>query len=172
MSEAGSIRDSRRIAARANLEIAVACEFLELQDALSTYEIDATGSVETVTQILTDLGPERAEAIRTAFFEREGVQDQFPTNELSAGVIESACTLLGVVQADRWTFEKADQDIPPLCQGGDDHLGYVVDLNESGVSATRGLDMLRALWESNSRGTPRIARTGSFHAGKHGLCRP
>jgi hypothetical protein len=61
--------------------------------------------------------------------------------------------MLGVVAEDRWTFEKADQDLPGLCAKGDAELSYVVDLNESGGSTTRGLDMLRVLWNGKSQGT-------------------
>lgn len=135
------------------LETAMACAFPELQETLEGYEVDAAGTVQAVAQILTDLPPERTEEIRTAFFARERADRGFATNELSSEAVSCACQLLGVSEADRWTFDKADQDLPGLCEAGDAELSYVVDLNESGGSPTRGLDMLQALWTGNSKGT-------------------
>lgn len=135
------------------LEIAQACEFLELEKALATYEIDAAEAVQTITQILTDLSGERVEAIRDAFFSREKADKGFPTNELSADAITSARQLLGVAANDCWTFEQAERGLPGLCETGDAHLSYIVDLNESGGSPTRGLSILRRLWDLKSRGT-------------------
>lgn len=135
------------------LEISQACEFPELKTALATYDIDAAGAVQTITQILTDLSGERVEAIRDAFFSREKAEKGFPTNELSADAITSARQLLGVAANDCWTFEQADGGLPGLCETGDADLSYIVDLNESGGSPTRGLDILRTLWDRKSRGT-------------------
>ncbi len=136
-----------------SLETALACAFPELQTALEGYEIDPAGAVQTITQILTDLDAQRIEEIRATFFAQERTEKSFPTNELSGDAIASACQLLGVAAEDRWTFEKADRDLPGLCEAGDAELSYVVDLNESGGSATRGLDMLQALWNGKSQGT-------------------
>ena len=136
-----------------SLETALACAFPELQAALEAYETDPASAVQNVAQIITDLDAQRIEEIRTTFFARERTEKDFPTNELSGDAIASACQLLGVAAEDRWTFEKADQDLPGLCAAGDAELSYVVDLNESGGSATRGLDMLQALWNGRSQGT-------------------
>lgn len=136
-----------------SLETALACAFPELQVALESYEIAPADAVQNITQILTDMDGPRIEEIRTTFFARERTDRDFPTNELSNDAIARACQLLGVATEDRWTFEKADQDLPGLCAAGDAALGYIVDLNESGGSATRGLDMLQALWNGNSQGT-------------------
>jgi hypothetical protein len=135
------------------LETAQACGFPELADALAGYEFDADTAVGAVTQVLTDLPSERVVAIKAAFFEKEGAEKHFATGELSAASVEQACGLLGVADVDRWTFEKADQDLAGLCQAGDAGLGYVVDLNEVGGSKTRGLDVLRTLWSEKSAGT-------------------
>jgi hypothetical protein len=136
-----------------SLETALACAFPELQAALEGYKIDPAGAVQAVTQILTDLDAKRIEEIRTTFFARERTEKSFPTSELSGDAIASACQLLGVAAEDRWTFEKADQYLPGLCEAGDAELSYVVDLNESGGSSTRGLDMLQVLWTGKSQGT-------------------
>lgn len=136
-----------------SLETAQACGFPELADALAGYEFGAEATLGAVTQILTDLPTERVAAIKAAFFDQEGAEKHFATGELSAASVEQACGLLGVAAADRWTFEKADQDLAGLCQAGDAGLGYVVDLNEVGGSKTRGLDVLRTLWNEKSAGT-------------------
>jgi len=54
-----------------SLETALACSFPELQGALEGYEIDPAGSVQTITQILTDMDTQRIEEIRASFFTRE-----------------------------------------------------------------------------------------------------
>lgn len=135
------------------LEIAQACKIPELQDAFDAYDADAAAGLQMVTQVLTDLEPQRVEEIRAAFFVEERADKEFPTNELSADAISTACQLLGVAEADRWTFEKAEQALQDLCEAGDAELSYVVDLNESGGSPTRGLDMLKTLWAGQSKGT-------------------
>lgn len=136
-----------------SLDTALACAFPELQAALESYEFDPAGAIQTITQILTDLDAQRIEEIRATFFAQERTAKGFPTNELSGDAIASACRLLGVAAEDCWTFEKADHDLPGLCEAGDAELSYVVDLNESGGSPTRGLDMLKALWNGKSKGT-------------------
>lgn len=136
-----------------SLEIAQACEIPELQDALANYEVDAAGAVQIITQTLTDISTQRVEEIRSAFFAKEKAESQFPSNELSADAIAKACQLLGVADNDKWTFERANNELKGLCVAGDADISYIVDLNESGGSATRGLDMLRALWVGKSKGT-------------------
>lgn len=135
------------------LEITKACKIAELQDALENYEFDPAGAIQTITQILTDLSPQRVEEIRAAFFAKEKADASFQTNELSADAITKACQLLRVADDDKWTFEKADQGLSDLCKAGDANTFYIVDLNESGGSPTRGLDMLRILWNNDSKGT-------------------
>lgn len=136
-----------------NLEISRSCEFPELSDALARVEYDPEGVTMEIAQILTDLPSARFQTLKAAFFEKEGAEDHFATKELSAETVETACQLLGVAAEDRWTFDEASNRLPELCAGGDAHLSYVVDLNETGGSPTRGLDILRSLWSSNSAGT-------------------
>lgn len=136
-----------------SIEVAQSCGIPELEDVLARYDFDAAGSVQEITQILTDLGPQRNEEIRTVFFAAEKSEKEFPTNELSVDAIAKACQLLGVTDDDKWTFEKADRELRGFCAEGDSSTSYIVDLNESGGSPTRGLDMLRILWEGNSQGT-------------------
>lgn len=136
-----------------NLEITQACKIPELSEALASYEFDATATVQMVTQILTDLTSQRIEEIHTAFFTAEKAQKTSSANELTADAIARVCLLLGVTDSDKWTFEKADNDLPSLCTEGDADISYIVDLNDSNGSSDRGLDILRTLWCNQSKGT-------------------
>src|SRR5471030_660077 len=136
-----------------SLETAKDCGFDELEAALTLCEYDQATALIDVIQILTDLPNERRESIKAEFFKHEGSLPEFATGELSESSVDRACTLLGVTEADRWTFDKAEQDLASLCAEGDERLSYVVDLNESGGSKTRGLDILRKLWREKSKGT-------------------
>ena len=136
-----------------NLEVALACEISELKEALELYEFDSILAIQEVTQILTDLPTERFTKIRTIFLEEWGMLGRIPAYELSDDVIAKACEMLCVDKGDRWSFEKADQDLEELCAEGDTHLSYIVDLNDAGVSSIRGLDILRKLSDANSKGT-------------------
>lgn len=135
------------------VEVALACDFTELKEALELYEIDSTSATQKVAQILTDLTTERFREIRTVFFEEGGMLGRFPANELPDDVLTKACELLRVDKEDRWSFEKANQDLENLCAEEDTHLSYIVDLNEAGASRTRGLDILRMLSVADSKGT-------------------
>ena len=149
-----------------SLETTQACEFPELRNALAMYEFDAAATVFEVTQVLTDLPLKRVEEIKSEFFAMEVTQKDFSTSELSADVITKACELLGVEKKDRWTFEKADQDLKTLCADGDTDLGYIVDLNDAGGAPTRGLDVLRVLWGSKSACTAFILTHDTTIAGE------
>lgn len=136
-----------------NLEIAQACQFETLQETLSTYEYNAEEALQQLTQILSDFSDEKREDIRNTFFKKESEKGSFATNELSVEAMSNACKVLGVSKGDRWTFEQADQGLDLLCKEGDAQTSYIVDLNESGGSSTRGLDILTMLWKGNSKGT-------------------
>ena len=136
-----------------DLELSKQCAFAEVEEAFAVYEIDPDNGAQMLEQKLTDLPPGRFEEIEARFRDKEGTKKHFPTNELSAPLIAKACELMGVTEEDRWTFEKADRELLSLCSKGDSELGYVVDLNEAGGSAKRGLDALRILWRGQSRGT-------------------
>lgn len=136
-----------------SLETAIACDFPELNDALAQYEYDPDAARAAIAQLLTDLSATRVAEIKASFFSKEGEGKDFATGELSATAIEKACTLLGVAREDRWTFDKADRELAALCRGGDLEISYIVDLNEAGGSKTRGLEVLRTLWNEKSSGT-------------------
>jgi hypothetical protein len=136
-----------------SFEIALDCGFPELREALSIYEFDQIACIDSVTQILTDLTFDRIEEIKLTFSRKEEIEKNFPTTELSTDSIVKTRDLLGISQDDCWTFERADRDLPALCEKGDAELSYIVDLNDSGGSRTRGMDMLRMLWQGKSNGT-------------------
>jgi hypothetical protein len=149
-----------------SLETAKACEFPELASALESHQFDPSRAEASIVQILTDAEPDRVAAIKATFFDREGVQKEFATGELSAAAIERTCELLGVTADDRWTFDKADGQLAALLAAGDADVSYVVDLNEAGGSKIRGLDILRTLWDGNSAGTAFILTHESDAAGE------
>ena len=136
-----------------NLETALACEFSELNVALARYEYNAEDAVSELTQALADLAEERRAEIKAEFFAREGEKAEFATGELSSDVIEAACSLLGVADSDRWTFEKASSGIEELCEAGDGELVYIIDLNDASGSPRRGFELLETLRRSKSEGT-------------------
>jgi hypothetical protein len=94
------------------LEIALDCDFPELQAILEAYDTDPDRAVHDVTQKLTDLDAQRIEEIRTKFFAQERMRNAISTDELSGAEIALACRLLGVAAEDRWTFEKASKRAP------------------------------------------------------------
>jgi hypothetical protein len=149
-----------------SLEAAKACSFPELSAALESYQYDASGAEASIVQILTDVKPERVAAIKAAFFDSEGDQKQFATRELSAVAIERTCELLGVTVDDRWTFDEAERLLAAVIADGDADVSYIVDLNEAGGSKTRGLDILRTLWDRQSTGTAFILTHETDAAGE------
>jgi hypothetical protein len=136
-----------------SLETALSCGFPELKEAFDLHEYDAEAARNSIEQTLTDLKPERLTEIKATFFAKESESQPFATGELSAPAIDKVCELLGIAAQDRWTFERACQELALLCKSGDASLSYVVDLNEAGGSKTRGLDILRILWREKSLGT-------------------
>jgi hypothetical protein len=155
-----------------HLEVSKECAFVDIGDAFLVYEIDPANGAQLLEQRLTDLPHERFLEIESLFRDKEGMKKLFPTNELSSTLIARACELMGITEEDRWTFERADSELLSLCSKGDSDLGYVVDLNDAGGSAKRGLDALRILWRGQSRGTAFIlthetdtAREGETEAG-------
>lgn len=136
-------------------DVTLACEFLELEEALEVYEIDPDRTTQEVAQILTDVRPQRFREIKTIFFEKGKILGQFNEHELSSDVIAKACELLCVDEEDRWSFEETDQNIAKLCEAGDGdtHLCYIVDLKEAGVSSMRGVEILRQLSDASSKWT-------------------
>lgn len=136
------------------LEVAKACMFPELVEALARYELDPDGGEGLIRQALADVTPDRLSEMRTAFFAKAALEDHAATDDLSALARDKVCTALGVSAEDRWTFSEAEQNLKPICDADDSELSYVVDLNDAASrSPTRGLDILRALQSFNSRGT-------------------
>jgi hypothetical protein len=134
-------------------EIAVQCNFVELQPILIKAEFGVEAVRVELTEALTQLAPKRRYEMRATFFRHEDMEEIFASAELSDPAIDKICALLGVQFEDRWTFAKAADGLVQLCAGGDADVSYIVDLNEAGVSADRGLDVLKLLWGEKSKGT-------------------
>lgn len=110
------------------------------------------GMEDELEQHLTDLSAEGRLTVKASFFEalrRAGLAGK----ELGAPAVERVCDLLRIAADDRWPFERAREEIGPLCAGGDDTVSYVVDLNDALGSPTEGVDILLRLAEAGSRGT-------------------
>ena len=136
-----------------SFEVTQACGFPELTQAIEEAAFDPAATVGKFAQALTDLPPTRRKEMRAAFFEREGKAAHFATKDMSDAEVAKTCALLEVAPADRWTFDKAGRHLQAICAAGDETISYVVDLNESGGSATRGLEVLKDLHGYNSKGT-------------------
>lgn len=134
-------------------EIAVSCNFEEINDLLSRAEFGAEAVRVELIERLTELGPDRNSAIKESFFAHEAMKHVFASRELQNFVVEKVCTLLNIREEDCWTFDKAGTQLATLCATGDSEIIYIVDLNEAGVSETRGLDILKQLWNEKSKGT-------------------
>lgn len=136
-----------------NWEVAVSCNFDELNDLLARAEFGAeTVRVELVER-LTELGSDRNTAIKEAFFAHEAMKPVFASRELQGSVVGKICKLLSIREEDCWTFDKAGTELAELCSNDDSEIIYMVDLNEAGVSETRGIDILKQLWNEKSKGT-------------------
>ena len=149
-----------------SVETTRSCQIPELGAALSVLEVDVDTTMHQITQVLADLPKARVAEIRGNFFLAVSQDDEFPANELPAEAMDLACELLGVSAEDRWTFDKADRELPAVCAGGDASIGYIVDLNEAGGSPSRGLDVLRALSVGRSAGTTFILTHEADTAGE------
>jgi hypothetical protein len=104
-------------------------------------------------QALNDLTAEDRARIQQCFFKEEAAKEGMTTPELEDGVIKTVCKLLSIADGDRWTFGDAAQNIKGVCEGGDEKVSYIVDLNEAGGNDKRGLEILQALHQHSSKGT-------------------
>jgi hypothetical protein len=131
-------------------EVALDCEFVELNSILKKVQFGAEGVREELITVLGGLGPERIAEVREKLLSQQAMGAA--SKELTQGGIEKVCALLGVADNDRWNFDVAESEIAQLCADGDENVSYVVDLNEAGGSPTRGLEILKLLWGSGSKG--------------------
>lgn len=138
-----------------NIETTKQCAFPELRDAVAAFEFNPDDALPDMRQILADVGQPRRDEINQEFLKRQQVIDQDPVDELTTDAIERACKLLGVQEADRWSFEGVDARLKELCGAGDDAVSYMIDLKDSagGKDDTRGLDIVVALQGLGSKGT-------------------
>lgn len=134
------------------LEVTRACALPEVVEIVREEGEPPEGTKDDLEQYLADLGSDGQIAIKGVFFEALGASG-LAGKELDASAVERVCDLLGVKVDDRWPFERAHDEIAPLCAGGDELVSYVVDLNDAMGSATEGADILVRLAKSGSRGT-------------------
>lgn len=130
-----------------NREVALACEFTELEEVLQKAKYGEDAALNELVQVLQDLSATRRDEIKQRYFTYEAKK------EFSKESIEKVCALLGVDAKDRWTFDEAAGSLGDLCKKGDNEISYIVDLSEAGGSRTRGLEILKILWEQKSEGT-------------------
>lgn len=133
-----------------NLDLAKSCGFHELQETLVRADFLGDATLPELIEKLLELGEDRRDEIKEQFFADESVK--FASDELSSQGIGKVCELLGVNSEDRWNFDEAEAAIPKLCADGDESISYIVDLNETGGSSTRGLEILKLLWAKSSKG--------------------
>lgn len=134
-------------------ETALECNFPELNDILQKAEFDPESTRVELVERITELTPQRRKEIKETFFFEETVEGDFESDELSGSSTAKICTLLGIAKDDCWTFDRAESGLADVCAAGDANISYIVDLNESGISSNRGLDVIRLLWGKKSQGT-------------------
>jgi hypothetical protein len=138
-------------------DTALECDFQDIASILQKATFGAEGLDENLKEELSDklteLGEARSREIREKFFAHEAVKQIFATAEMTDPAVVKVCVLLQIVEDDRWTFDRATAEIPELCKNGDGEIAYIVDLNETGGSATRGLQILELLHAKKSKGT-------------------
>lgn len=138
-----------------NIETTKQCDFPELRDVVAAFEFNADDALVAMRQILADADQGRRDEIKQEFLKRQQVIDHDPTEELTTDAIERACKLLGVLKADRWSFDGVDARLEELSGAGDEAVSYMIDLKDSagGKDDTRGLDIVVALHRLGSKGT-------------------
>jgi hypothetical protein len=135
-----------------NRETAASCGFFDLDPILAIANVNESDARVALTEKLSELTIDRVAEIRTTFFEKESGELGFATRELTDKAIAKVCDVLQVVPDNRWTFDKAADEIAKVKDGNDQGTAYVIDLNEAGGSDTRGLEILRQLAANGSKG--------------------
>ncbi|EYC52948.1 hypothetical protein AZ34_14545 [Hylemonella gracilis str. Niagara R] len=104
-------------------------------------------------QVLNDMREADRAKLVQCFFEKEVVKTGMTTPELEDAVVDTVCKLLSIALEDRWTFKDAVKNLKAVCDSNDEKVSYIIDLNESGGSDKRGLEILQTLHQHNSKGT-------------------
>lgn len=137
-----------------HLETSRACGFSDLEPLFDRLENDDGDARVELIEKLLDLTQVERNDIKKKFYEQESAL-AFKTEDLSDPQIESVCCHLNIALEDRWSFERAQQQIPELCKSGDAHVSYIIDLNDAyrAQDNNRGLDLLALLHSSGSEAT-------------------
>jgi len=137
--------------------------------AIDNYEFaEGAGGLQELRQVLADMSVSEFEALNSAFVDSDDATGEMAAPELKDSVIADTCTLLGIKEEDRWTFADAMNRVETLCVT-DSRVSYIIDLNETGGSDKRGLDVLKALHQYKSKGTAFLlthSATANDEAGK------
>ena len=134
-------------------EIAKECGIEGIIPFLEAAEFGEEKALTDLIEFLSNVSSGEREKIRQSFFAQESSSEEFPSEEISSDNIAKVCELLGISAEDRWNFDRASAELRDLCSADDSNISYIVDLNEAGGAATRGLDILKLLWKEKSKGT-------------------
>ena len=138
-----------------NLETTRECGFTELEQALQVMEIDEVQGVELSKEAVTAATPARRAEMLAKYLEVEDAREPGKTKELLAEDVQKVCDLLGIMEADRWSFESCMEKAVELCEAGDEHIVYVIDLKDSNgpPNDTTGLEVVKVLHDHHSKST-------------------
>ncbi|WP_154665051.1 hypothetical protein [Leisingera daeponensis] len=138
-----------------NVETTKECGFPELSESLASFEYDEEQATFQIIQALTDISQERRDQILEEYLAKEDEMEPGAVKELNANEVEQVCNLLGVSTNDRWPFENYEEKLKQLCEEGDEHVCYMIDLKASrgAVDDTTGLEVVAALHTFGSKGT-------------------
>jgi hypothetical protein len=134
-----------------SIETTAKCKFSGIADLAEAYAISQEPT--SIRQFVLDLKPEDQEKLKSEFFDLEKQDKNMPVSELDTDHVATACKVLGVTKADRWTFKKAHESLEAVCKADDSAVAYIVDLNESGGNAKEGMLILERLRSYGSLGT-------------------
>ena len=122
----------------------------EFEELARAFDLEGFDDVDAaLTQAIADLNDDRRAELRAKLLELDA--ENAPAPELAQETVEATCNDLGVAQADRWTFEMADQTIGNGALDDGD-VAYLIDLKEGGGLDKRGLDILKLLRAQGSKG--------------------
>ncbi len=132
----------------------LAREYPEVRDSFpelaAAFDTEGFGDVDAaIQQVVNDLDDTRRKELQVALLQIDAAKSR--STELALGTIDAACSELGVLAEDRWTFEKADSQLIDG-DGNDADVAYLIDLKEGKVSDRRGIEILSQLRVNNSNG--------------------
>jgi hypothetical protein len=136
-----------------NLETARKCGLDEYEDLFVRIDNDDQEARVELVERLGDLSSAQRLAIKRKFFAVEANSDS--GSDLTQDQIKCICEQLDIVAGDCWPFEDAESRMAELCEKGDPHISYIIDLHDAygAVGNKRGLDLLKVLHAGKSKAT-------------------